>query len=353
MFDSCVVGQRRAVVFLKRLIQTGRIPHALLFVGPAGTGGGAAALEMARTLHCEQGAEGTCGTCRGCRKTAALNHADLSLLFPFSARTIQDVQRGILQEVMQDPYGYSLPEATATISVDRIRELQKQFSYGAFEGAWRTAVILHADHMRPEASNALLKTLEEPPDRSVLILTAPSSEVLLPTVVSRCQVQTFSPLSIRDVAETLIAQMGLGADHAWFIARSCGGNLRRAREMADTEVEDVQDRAYRFLEALIWGEEFKTYTALEQLASDRQKGLHVLGGAVVWLRDILIYRNGDADRVSHRTRLRDIERLSEAFDTERLQQTVGRVEALREMNNRNVNFHLGLVSLWRQVRQYA
>ena len=76
MFDTCMVGQRRVVGFLKRLVQTGRIPHALLFAGPDGTGRVAAALEMARPLHCEGGTEGACGACGSCRKTGALNHPD-------------------------------------------------------------------------------------------------------------------------------------------------------------------------------------------------------------------------------------------------------------------------------------
>ncbi len=353
MFDTCMVGQRRVVGFLKRLVQTERIPHALLFAGPDGTGKVAAALEMVRTLHCEGGAEGACDACGSCRKTGALNHPDLSLLFPRSSRTSEDAERGILQEVMQDPYGYPLPEPTTTLSIDRIRDLQKRFAYGTFEGAWRTAVILHADHMRDQAANALLKTLEEPPDGSLLILIAPSSDALLPTLVSRCQVLRFSPLSSQDVVEALMEQASVEADRAWFIARASGGSLRRAREMADTEVEDVQDRAYRFLEALVWGEEFKTYSALEKLASDREGTLRVLGGTEIWLRDVLIYHHGDTDRVSHRTRLQDIHRLSGAFDLERLHQTVRKVEAFREMNTRNVNLHLGLVSLWRQVRGYV
>lgn len=325
------------------------MPHALLFHGPEGSGKAAAALELARSLHCEQGGEGTCGACRGCGRTAALNHPDFSVLFPFTARVSQAAEREALQEALKDPYGYALPEEAATISIDRIRALQKQFAYGAFEGVWRTAVFLHADRMRPEGANALLKTLEEPPGRSLLILVAPGQDALLPTVVSRCQGMKFTPLASRDVAEDLAGQAGVEADRAWFIARACGGNLRLARQMAGAGVEEAQDRAYRFLEALVWGEEPRTYAALEQLAADREAAMRVLSGAVLWLRDALVYGNGGADRVSHRGREEEVRRLSEVFGFERLLRTVQKVESIREMSHRNVNLHLGLVSLWRAV----
>ena len=353
MLEASVVGQRRVTAAIKRLLQGGRIPHCLLFYGPEGTGKAAAALELARALHCDLGEAGACGGCRGCRKTAGLNHPDFSLLFPLSARTSQDAEREALLRAIREPYGCPSPEETAIISVSRIRDLQGRFSYGTYEGKWRTAVILYADRMRPEAANALLKTLEEPPDRSLIILAARGPEVLLPTVVSRCQALKFSPLSSREVAQTLIAQMGLDAGRARFVAGMCRGNLRLAREMAAADVDDVQDRAYRFLEALIWGEEPKTYAALENLSADRRAALQVLGGAEIWLRDVLIWLNGDEDRVLQRARLQDVRRLAGAFDLERLSRTAEKIEMVREMNHRNVNLHMGLVSLWRQVRQYA
>ena len=352
MFDGQVIGQRRAVSTVKRLLRRKRIPHGLLLFGPEGTGKAALAVELVRALHCDRTtAEGACGECRSCGKTASLNHPDLSLLFPFHARIKEEAEREILLGALKRPYDYSPPEETSVISVDRIRNLQKQFSYGSYEGKWRTVVILHADKMRPEAANALLKTLEEPPARSLLVLTAPSQESLLPTIVSRCQFLKFSPLSSQDVVETLISQDGIEADRARFIARACGGNLRRAREMVGEE--DVQLRSYRFWDALIWGEESKTYAALEQLAGDRQRAIQILGGAALWLRDILVFQNGNMDLVSDKERLQDIKRLSEAFDTERLLRMAQKIENLREMNLRNVNMLVGLVSLWREAQHSA
>ena len=351
MFDQAVVGQKRVKGRLERITRSENLPHALLLTGPEGAGKVAAALEMARSLYCDQGKEGCCENCRGCRKTAGLIHPDMSLLFPFSARTSPEIERETLRQIVKDPYGYPLPADHATLSIEQIRTLQRQFAYGTFEGGWRAAVVMHADRMRVEAANALLKTLEEPPARSLLILTSSTQEALLPTIVSRCQWVVFSSVSVDDVARMLMDGPGVDADKALSIARSCGGNLRRAREMVDREADDLQDRAYRFLAALLWDEEARTHAALEKLAADRDEALQLLGGAEVWLRDVLVLRYGDVDGVTHRGRVDDIRLLSRAFGLEGLQRTASRIETLREMNRRNVNLHVGLVSLWRDVKE--
>ncbi len=351
MFDQAVVGQKRVTERLERMTRSANLPHALLFTGPEGTGKVAAALEMARSLYCDRRKKGCCEDCGGCRKTAGLNHPDLSLLFPFLARTSPEMERETLRQIVNDPYGYPLPAEPATLSIEQIRALQKQFAYGAFEGGWRVAVVMHADRMRVEAANALLKMLEEPPVRSLLILTSSSQESLLPTIVSRCQWVVFSSVPDSDAARMLIEGLEVEADRALSIARSCGGNLRRAREMADAEGEDLQDRAYRFLAALLWDDEARTHAALEKLAADRDEALQLLGGAEMWLRDVLVLRYGDVERVTHRRRVDDIRRLSRAFDLEGLQQTADRIESLREMNRRNVNLQVGLVSFWREVKR--
>ncbi len=350
MFSHAVTGQKRLTERLERMARGPNLPHALLFTGPEGAGKTAAALELARSLYCNQGSAGCCENCRGCRKTASLNHPDLTLLFPFSSRTPPEMERETLRQVASDPYGYPLPADHATLAIERIRTLQKQFAYGAFEGGWRVAVILHADRMRAEAANALLKTLEEPPSRSLLILTSSTQETLLPTIVSRCQWVAFPAVAVDDTARMLMDGSGVDADTAMSVARSCGGNLRRARDMIENEVDDLQDRAYRFVAALLWDDEARTHAALEKLASDRDEALHLLGGAEVWLRDVLVLLYGDSGSVTHSRRVEDIRRLSRAFGLEDVQRTAAKIESLREMNRRNVNFYVGLVSLWREIR---
>ena len=335
---------------LARLIAGDRLPHALLFVGPEGAGAVASAMAFARALHCQAGGVAPCGRCGDCRKTGALNHPDFALVFPAKATAKEEAIRAALLEVVSAPYQYALPEDSTAISIEQIRALQRQFAYGAFQGQWRTAVILHADHMRAQAANALLKTLEEPPPRSLMILVAPAPESLLPTIVSRCQILKFPQLSPQVVCEALL-ERGVDAQTGAAIGRMCGGSFRRALDMVGGDVAGAMDRAFRFLESLVWGDEGRTFVAIENLSGERQESLNVLKGAEVWLRDAMLYRCGYSEGMTQVERESDVRRLSEVFDHEQVYEIAKKIEAIREMNTRNVNMYLGLVSLWRQVRE--
>ena len=345
-----VIGQKRAVEFLTELVEKDRIPHALLFVGPPGTGAVAAALGFSQAMHCQVEGTVSCGQCVACHKVANLNHPDSTLLYPFSSRLKEEARQVVLSQIWQSPYAYPLPEDNTTLAIDRVRQMQRQFARSAFEGGWRTTLILHADQMRAEAANAMLKTLEEPPARSLLILTASHIDALLPTIVSRCQFVKFPPLLSQEIGDALVTQSGVDRTVADLIGRTCGGDFRRALEMVGGNVAEQQDRAFRFLEALIWGQVERTFEALEQL--DRQETLDILKGAEVWLRDALLLQCGLADQMANVMQEDNVRRLADVFDLERLTKTVNKIESLREMNHRNVNMNLGLISLWRQIRSF-
>ena len=104
---------------------------------------------------------------------------------------------------------------------------------------------------------------------------------------------------------------------------------------------------------MIWGADGSTYAALEQLASDREAVLQVIKHAEVWLRDVILLQSGMEAQVVHAERMQDVQRLAEAFDVWRVGETLAQLESLREMNMRNVNLQLSLMSLWRCVKEYA
>ncbi|HEX7127872.1 MAG TPA: DNA polymerase III subunit delta', partial [Thermodesulfobacteriota bacterium] len=186
-FDA-LLGQARAVSVLAAALRGGRVAHAYLFEGPEGVGRRMAALSLAQALNCEAAAEaegpslfgggdgsdlrarGGCGACRACRKIAAGQHPDVQTLAPEG----------------QSGGGIYL--------VAQIRGLARDLSFRPFEGRRKVAVLERAERLGPVAGNALLKTLEEPPAESHLVLLAPGRHHLLPTVASRCQVVTFRPL---------------------------------------------------------------------------------------------------------------------------------------------------------------
>jgi len=208
--DALVEGFRRAVY-------RGRLAHAYLFTGPAGVGKRLFAVELARSLLCEKAMEGSlqaCDTCRSCVQVEAGTHPDF-----FTA--------------VRPPEALEFP-------IDLMRQLCRSFALKSARGRGKVVLIDDADDLNEEAANCFLKTLEEPPPRSVLILIGSTPDRQLQTIVSRCQVIRFAPLSPALVEELL---QGQGIDDSTLrgrLVRLSAGSPGMAKELADPSLWDYR-----------------------------------------------------------------------------------------------------------------
>ncbi|MBI5788339.1 MAG: DNA polymerase III subunit delta' [Candidatus Schekmanbacteria bacterium] len=155
-----IKGQNRVVKILCRALAQKRLPHAYLFYGIEGVGKKLTALHLAKVVNCRQQTEEPCGICPACHKVDKAIHPDVILI---------------------------QPEEGESIKIEQIRRLQEEIAYKPFEGYFKVWIIDQADKMTQQAANCLLKTLEEPPASSLIILLAVQEESLLPTIISRCQ----------------------------------------------------------------------------------------------------------------------------------------------------------------------
>jgi DNA polymerase-3 subunit delta' len=200
---SEIIGHERPLYILRRALDSGRLAHAYLFVGSDGVGKATTARSFVKALQCRSTEGGVCDGCEACLKVDHGNHPDVFAVEPQSTQ----------------------------IRIDQIRAVQRQLIHRPLEGRWRTIVIDDAHNLTLQAANALLKTLEEPPADNILILIARATAALLPTVVSRCQVLYFSPLSVQEISRFLQQKRGMSEQEADRIAVRAQGSIRSALAM--------------------------------------------------------------------------------------------------------------------------
>jgi DNA polymerase III subunit delta' len=219
-----IAGHDHLKQLIARAAVRGTLPPSLIFAGPAGVGKAMMALALAQFLNCLAPAEeDACGECASCRRIVRGVHADVLRIEPGD---------------------------TGSIKIDQIREAIERAAYRPFEGRRRVVIIDHAEQMVVNAQDAILKTLEEPPNASTFILVTDTPDTLLPTIRSRCQRLRFGRLSPGDVAEVLIARHEYAEADAHAAASLSDGSVGRALEGGSEDFVDARAAALQLLETV-------------------------------------------------------------------------------------------------------
>ncbi len=201
--------------YLSKVIQSNRLAHAYIFLGPDQQKKVWLASALAKTLFCTASLQDYCDECPSCRKVTKHNHPDVMWLRPVGA--------------------------TRVIKMEMIRELQSSLSLKSFEGGRKLVFILNADRMREDAANAMLKTIEEPSAETIIILMANDVERILPTIISRCQ-QLSLPLSSREeIKDYLVSEHGVSDEKALMISSLSRGNYSLANRYLDDKRREMRD----------------------------------------------------------------------------------------------------------------
>jgi DNA polymerase-3 subunit delta' len=258
--------QPRVSELLFNSLRNQRLAHAYLFTGPRGAGKKQIALHLAKALFCKERVADACGLCLSCRRIEAGNHPDVHFI---------------------------TPEGTA-IKIDQIRALQKEMAMRAVESFHKVYIIEHIDKMTTQAANSLLKFLEETPAGVVALLLTENSHAILPTILSRCQIITFSPLSSEQLAKELQTS-GIPAGMAR-VASHITTNLEEARIISQSDwfaqlrnvvIQLMKECKQRNSAALFTIQDL--FQKNDRLKEDLPLFLDLL---ILWLRDILYVQVG-------------------------------------------------------------
>ena len=328
-----IIGHESALSVLQRALTTERLPHAWLFSGPEGVGKLTAALDFAAALNCTSQPK-PCGECHACRATLSGNHPDVEVLAP----------GGICDEPDHRDHSDS-----RDLRICQIRRLEKLLSLSPYAGGRRVAIVDSADTLHVEAANAFLKTLEEPPAGSVIILLVEREERLPDTVLSRCQKLAFRPVDRETVLETLIDR-GADPEDAVAITAASRGRIGWALQALEDpslleERTAMLDEAVRVahagrFERFGWARE-----AEGRQPGLRERYLRELTVWESWWRDVLLFGSGGSEGAENSDRepqLREEGRLYAASEIVAFLRALGQT---REYLHANVDPQLALENL--------
>jgi DNA polymerase-3 subunit delta' len=321
-----LLGHRTTLALLSRATAAGTLPPSLILAGPEGVGKRAAAVALAQAINCATPAAPTdrlpldaCGECAICRRISRGLHPDVTVIEPGD---------------------------TGSIKIDVVREEIRKTTFKPFEARRRVIIFNDAEGLVDDAQNALLKTLEEPPPGSVLVLVTAQPHRLLATVRSRCPIVRFAPLGPAEVAEWLMREQAVPEPQARAVAAVSRGSLSAARETVQTGVETVREAAERVL--AIVADARDPRARLEATADIVGKGkgsgasereslsthLHALASL---LRDLGALGTGSADSMVNVDLAPSLTRLLPSFGAERTLRAFAAVDRGLDALDRNAS----------------
>jgi DNA polymerase-3 subunit delta' len=359
-----VIGQSR----VKRIVQTAfrqqRIAHAYLLWGNEGVGAEAVAIECARTLLCESGAETACGTCPSCRKVETLQHPDLKLIFPLpgtdgdknedrdtpESEFTEEIRRQTAEKAKNPYFRIEIPKAK-NILIRSIREIKRESSMSSTERGKKVFIIFEADSMNDAAANSLLKILEEPLEHVHFFLTTARKEQLKPTIISRCQLIHCSRLTDEEIAVALVRRENIEEQQAVFISRLAGGSYHRALQMLNDDLNRYRTDAVKFLRSILGASSLKFFDDQEEYmtGNKRDEVENLLVMLHVFFRDAVIVRE-QSTVIFNIDQTADLNSFVGRFGHRQLEQCLAAVERALELLRRNVYLPLVMLSVSVHIR---
>lgn len=328
-----MIGHEWAVEFLRRSIANHRIAHAYLLGGPEGIGKSLLALRLAQALNCEQEGLDPCLRCRACRRIEQGHHPDVRIAGMATQAAGARAEDAARQK---------------EVKIDTVREWQSDIMLKPYEGKWRVFILHDAEKLNESASNAMLKTLEDPPPYAILILIAHTTGSLLPTIVSRCQFIRLRPLPRAQIAAALRATRNLAAGDADLLAAWSRGRIGWALRLVDApdELNTWQNRLNELLDLadqspvarLRWAEE----RAKDYRAGDQTAVFATLELWQSWWRDVLLTAAGCPQAVIHIDRRDDLAAAAAQYTIPDLHTFVSSISLAMQRLRDNVNPQLAL-----------
>ena len=329
---------------LKLLVQNGRVPNSFLFVGDEGIGKRQFALELARNFLCiDDRTDEACGTCAACHRVGLFE-------FPKAGAKGEDYDAVFLSG---HPDVGTVIAFNRNLRVGAIRELEREANFRPYEGKARFFIVDDADKMNDAASNALLKTLEEPPATSYIFLITSRPDSLLPTIRSRCQTLRFARVAVDDIERYLIEERAFSHNEARLASRMSRGSIGRALSL---DIEDCRTRRERMLgvlrDAIETGDRAALMRASDEIndAKNKERFEESLDTLESLVHDVWTLRTtGDDARLANADLAVDLRRLADQAATIDLPSWIEAIGEIRENLIVNINRKVATAALFAEM----
>lgn len=327
-FDS-IIGQEHIKEHLKTSLTSGRISQAYLLAGENMSGKEFIARIFAAALVCENPSEGfdPCGKCRSCKQAFSHNHPDIITVTHDRPNTVSvdDVRTQIVNDAQIKPY----------------------------QSRRKIYIMNEAEKMTPQAQNALLKTLEEPPEYVVIMLLSTSAFALLPTVLSRCVRLDLRPVEDRIVKQFLMKEVKIPDYQADICTAFARGNIGKAKSLAvSSDFEDIKNeavRVFRFIKKMDTSDMLETLKKLEEYKVNINDFLDLM---MIWYRDVLLYKATlDTDAIIFRDESESIAKAADEGSYDGFENVLQCIDKTRQRLKANVNFGLAMELLLLTIKE--
>lgn len=322
-----IIGQEQIKEHLQNALEAGKISHAYILNGEKSSGKEFIAKVFAMALQCESEGIEPCQECHSCRQALSENQPD-----------IIRVQH----------------EKPNSISVEDIRvQVNNDVAIKPYSSTYKVYIINEAEKMTPQAQNAILKTLEEPPAYAVILLLTSNINALLPTILSRCVVLNMRPVSDEQVRKYLMEQLRIPDYKAEICVAFARGNVGKAKTLASSEeFENVKNEALSLLKYIQDMELREIIAAVKRINDYKLEISDYLDIMAIWYRDVLLFKaTNDVNHLIFREEIQALRRVASRSSYEGIECVLEALERAKLRLNANVNFELTMELLFLEIKE--
>lgn len=322
-----IIGQEQMKEHFRNALTAKKISHAYIINGEKSSGKEFIAKIFAMALQCEKGEANPCQECHSCKQALSGNQPD------------------IIRVTHEKPN---------TISVDDIRgQINNDVAIKPYSSPYKVYIVNEAEKMTVQAQNAILKTLEEPPEYAVILLLTTNVNSLLPTILSRCVVLNMKPVADALVKKYLMEQMQVPDYKAEVCVAFARGNIGKAKMLASSEdFENVKSEALSLLKYIQDMELYEMIAAIKKINDYKLEVNDYLDIMAIWYRDVLLFKaTNDVNHLVFREEIQTLRKIARRSSYEGIESVIGALQKAKNRLNANVNFELTMELLMLEIKE--